>query len=311
MKKNDLQHVYDRVQPHIHMTPLLSSRLLNYSSGCEVYLKCENFQKAGSYKIRGATNAILTLNSEEQSRGVVTHSSGNFAQALSLAAKNLGVPAYIVMPNNAPKIKKDGTLSYGGIITECQPTIEAREMASNKIKKETGATFLHPSNNKNVIYGQGTAFFEMLQQEAEFDYIICPVGGGGLIAGICLFAKQFSVKTQIIGAEPYEVDDAYRSLKSKKIEKNITTNTIADGLRTTLGSNNFPIILENVNHIIRVTEKEIISAMKFIWERMKIIIEPSSAVSIAAVLKENDRFKGKKVGIIISGGNVDLEDLPF
>tara|TARA_B100000787_G_scaffold170313_1_gene166291 strand:- start:8113 stop:9048 length:936 start_codon:yes stop_codon:yes gene_type:complete len=311
MQKIDLQEVYNRVEPHIHLTPLYSSRLLNELTSCEVYLKCENFQKAGAYKIRGATNAILQLSEEERSKGVVTHSSGNFAQAVSLAAKNLGVPAYIVMPVNAPKIKKAGTISYDGIVTECDSTIKAREIASIRIQQETGATFLHPSNDIHVIQGQGTACYELLQQENNFDYIICPVGGGGLIAGSCLFANKYSPKTQIIGAEPFEVDDAYRSLISGKIEMNTTANTIADGLRTNLGSNNFPIILKHVTQIIRVTEEEIISTMKFVWERMKIIIEPSSAVAIAALIREKKLFKNKKVGVIISGGNVDLENLPF
>ena len=311
MNKKDLQEVYNNVKPHIHKTPVLHSRLIDDLAECKVYLKCENFQKAGAYKIRGATNAILKLSEKERSRGVVTHSSGNFAQAVSLAAKNLGVPAYIVMPTNAPKIKKSGTISYDWIITECEPTIAARERESSRIQQETGASFLHPSNDIDVIHGQGTACFELLSEETDFDYIICPVGGGGLIAGTCLFANEFSPKTKIIGAEPFEVDDAYRSLKSGKIETNGTANTIADGLRTNLGSNNFPIILEHVSHIIRVSEDEIIDAMKLVWERMKIIIEPSSAVAVAAVLRETTFFKGKKVGIIISGGNVDLENLPF
>ncbi|MGK0499198.1 MAG: threonine dehydratase [Oceanicoccus sp.] len=311
MNKNHLQEVYNRVQPHIHKTPVLHSRLMNELSACEIYFKCENFQKAGAFKIRGATNAILKLTEKERSRGVVTHSSGNFAQAVSLAAKNLGVPAYIVMPANAPTIKKAGTLSYDGIITECEPTVEARERESLRVKEKTGASFLHPSNDIDVIHGQGTACYELMLQETDFDYIICSVGGGGLIAGSCLFANQFSPKTQIIGAEPFEVDDAYRSLISRKIETNITANTIADGLRTNLGNHNLPIILEHVQKIIRVTEEEIIAAMKLIWERMKIIIEPSSAVAVAAVLREKELFQGKKIGVIISGGNVDLKDLPF
>ncbi len=311
MHKNYLLEVYHRVQPHIHNTAVLTSRLINEIADCEIYLKCENFQKAGAYKVRGATNAILKLSEEERSRGVVTHSSGNFAQAVSLAAKNLGVPAYIVMPSNAPKIKKAGTLSYDGIVTECEPTIEARESESSKIQQETGATFLHPSNDINVIHGQGTASFELLQEESDFDYIVTPVGGGGLIAGTCLFANAFSPNTKVIGAEPFEVDDAYRSLISGKIETNDTANTIADGLRTQLGSNNFPIILKHVDQIIRVSEEEIVAAMKLVWERMKIIIEPSSAVAIAAVLRAKKTFQGKKVGVIISGGNVDVENLPF
>lgn len=311
MNKNDLLSVYNRVQSHIHKTPALKSRLINEIAGCEIYLKCENFQKGGSYKIRGATNAILQLSEAQRSRGVVTHSSGNFAQAVSLAAKNLGSPAYIVMPTNAPKAKKAGTIEYEGIITECEPTIQAREQASQKIQEEIGATFVHPSNQLEVIHGQGTAAYELMQQEQDFDFIVTPVGGGGLIAGTCLFVNEFSPNTKVIGSEPFEVDDAYRSLKSGKIETNETANTIADGLRTNLGNHNFPIILKHVDQIIRVTEDEIIAAMKLVWERMKIIIEPSSAVSVAAVLKETELFKGKKVGIIISGGNVDVENLPF
>lgn len=215
------------------------------------------------------------------------------------------------MPTNTPKIIKAGTLSYGGIVTECEATIEARERESQKIKETTGATLLHPSNDLDVIYGQGTASYELFQQATDFDFIICPVGGGGLIAGTCLYAKHFSPNTKIIGAEPFEVDDAYRSLISGKIETNTTTNTIGDGLRTNLGSNNFPIILEHVHQIIRIEEDEIVAAMKLVWERMKIIIEPSSAVTVAAILREKKLFRGKRVDVIISGGNVDLENLPF
>ncbi len=311
MNAKDLQNVYNLVQPHIHKTPVLKSRLLNYIAECNIFLKCENFQKSGSYKIRGATNAILSLSNHDRSKGVVTHSSGNFAQAVSLAAKNLEIPAYIVMPTNAPKAKKAGTVAYEGIITECEPTIEARERESKKIEGELHATFIHPSNQIEVIYGQGTAAYELMKEESDFDYIVCPVGGGGLISGTCLFAKEFSPNTKIVGAEPLEADDAYRSLQTGRIETNLAANTIADGLRTNLGNHNFPIIQKHVSQIILVSEEEIISAMKLVWERMKIIIEPSSAVSVAAVLKETELFKDKKVGIIISGGNVDISDLPF
>lgn len=307
----DLVTVYNRVSPHILKTPVLTSRLLNKKSGANVYLKVESFQKTGSYKIRGATNAILSLSESERNRGVVTHSSGNFAQALALAAKNLGVPAYIVMPSSAPEIKKSAVLDYNGIVTICEPTLEAREFESNRIHKETGATFIHPSNDLNVIYGQGTTAFELMEEEQGFDFIICPVGGGGLIAGTSLYVNKLSPKTSVIGAEPSEADDAYRSMLSGKIETNTTTNTIADGLRTNLGSNNFPIIQQHVDQIIRVSENEIVEAMKFVWERLKVTIEPSSAVSVAALLKNPELFKGKKVGIIISGGNVDLTKLPF
>lgn len=311
MNRDQLIEIYNRVKPYIHKTPVLSSRLINEIAECEIFLKCENFQKSGSYKLRGATNAILQLSDQERSRGVVTHSSGNFAQAVSLGAKNLGVPAYIVMPTNAPKVKRAGTMEYEGIITECEPTIEARERESEKIQKEKGAAFLHPSNQLEVIHGQGTASYELINEIEDLDYIVTPVGGGGLIAGTCLFNKEFSPNTKVIGAEPMEADDAYRSLISGKIEKNETANTIADGLRTNLGNHNFPIIKKYVDQIIRVEEEEIIRAMRLVWERMKIIIEPSSAVSVAAVLKQTQLFKNKRVGIIISGGNVDVSDLPF
>ncbi len=261
--------------------------------------------------MRGATNAILQLSDEQRSNGVVTHSSGNFAQALSLAAKSLGVKSYIVMPTSAPQIKKDAVLEYGGKIIECDPTLEARNAAAKKLEIETGATFVHPSNNVNVIIGQGTACMELLEEQPDLDFVIVPVGGGGLIAGTALAAHFFGNKCKVIGSEPFAVDDAYRSLHSGKIELNKTTNTIADGLKTNLGDKNFPMIRKYVNSIIRVTEEEIIEAMRLVWERMKIIIEPSSAVALAAVLREKEKFKGKKVGIIISGGNVDLKKLPF
>ncbi|WP_040254312.1 pyridoxal-phosphate dependent enzyme [Psychroserpens mesophilus] len=311
MTKQDLQECYKRIQPFIHHTPTLTSGLINKLVGAELYFKCENFQRAGAYKIRGATNAIMQLSKLQQQHGVVTHSSGNFAQALSLAARNLNIKAYIVMPSNSPSVKKNAVLEYGGKIIECESTIQARQAAADLIVANTGATFIHPSNHPDVITGQGTAGLELLQEHSDLDYIICPVGGGGLIAGTALAATYFSENCQVIGGEPIEADDAYRSLISGKIETNITANTIADGLRTQLGSHNFPIIKEHVNQIIRVSELEIIEAMQLIWERMKIIIEPSSAVAFAAILKNKTTFKTKKVGIIISGGNVDVANLPF
>jgi len=289
----------------------MRSRLLNGLAETEVYFKCENFQRMGAFKMRGATAAILELSAEERAKGVVTHSSGNFAQAVSLSAKSLGIPAYIVMPSSAPQVKKDAVRTYGGQITECEPNIKAREAAAAKIEEETGATFLHPSNDLNVIYGQGTAAKEFLEDFPELDVIITPVGGGGLLAGTALAVNFYSEKCKTIGAEPFEVDDAYRSLKRGKIEFNETTNTIADGLKTNLGDKNFPIIRDKVSEIIRVEEEEIITAMKLIWERMKIVVEPSAAVAFAAVLWEKEKFYGKRVGIIISGGNVDLSNLPF
>jgi len=261
--------------------------------------------------MRGATNAIMQLTDEQKSKGVVTHSSGNFAQALSLAAKSLHVKATIIMPTNSPMVKKNAVVEYGGHIIECKPTVEARQAAADKIVQETGATFIHPSNDPEVILGQGTACMELLKEQPDLDVVFCPIGGGGLIAGSALAAHYFGHNCQVFGGEPIEADDAYRSLISGKIETNLTANTIADGLRTQLGHHNFPIILKHVKQIIRVSEDEIIEAMRFIWERMKIIIEPSSAVTFAAVLKEKDQFKDKKVGIIISGGNVDVNNLPF
>lgn len=261
--------------------------------------------------MRGAANAILSLSDEERNKGVVTHSSGNFAQAVALAARQLGVKAYIVMPKNAPQVKKNAVLSYGGEIIESESTPIAREEMATKIQADTGATFLHPSNQDEVIFGNATAAMELLKEYPDLGYILAPVGGGGLIAGTALAAHYFGKNCKVIGGEPFEVDDAYRSLLSGKIELNDTTNTIADGLRTNLGDRNFPIIQKHVEKIIRVEEEEIIEAMKLIWERMKIIIEPSCAVPYAVVLKNKEEFKNKNVGIILSGGNVDVRNLPF
>lgn len=311
MTKETLIETYHRIQAFIHRTPVLSSQQLSALAGAEVYFKCENFQRMGAFKMRGAANAILSLSPEQQGQGVVTHSSGNFAQAVSLAAKSIGIPAYIVMPSTAPEVKKAAVKGYGGAITICPPTIEDRQAHADQISAEKGATFLHPSNDMEVILGQGTAAMELLEDYPDLDYLFTPVGGGGLIAGTALAAHYFGQNCETIGGEPFEADDAYRSMQSGKIEKNETANTVADGLRTHLGDQNFPIIQQHVKEIIRVEEDEIIAAMRLIWERMKIIIEPSCAVPYAALLREKDRFEGKKIGIILSGGNVDLGALPF
>ncbi|TYC14098.1 pyridoxal-phosphate dependent enzyme [Bizionia gelidisalsuginis] len=298
---------------YIHCTPVITSSLLNKIIGVNLQFKCENFQKTGSFKFRGATYAIQQLTAAQKSRGVVTHSSGNFAQALALAAKGLGVKAHIVMPKNAPQVKKDAVLEYDGFITECEPGNTAREKSAAKIENEIGATFIHPSNNKNVILGHSTATLELLDQTHHLDIIVAPVGGGGLLAGTALAAHHFS-SSSVIGAEPMQVDDAYRSLLSGKIEMNVhnnNNNTIADGLRTHLGSINFPIIQKYVDGIIRVEESEIISAMRLVFQYLKIVIEPSSAVALAAVIKEKEPFKSQNVGIILSGGNVNLDTLSF
>lgn len=309
--KKDLEDCHKRIKPFIHNTPVLRSSFIDKLSGAEVYFKCDNFQKMGAFKMRGATNAILSLNTEQRKRGVVTHSSGNFAQAVSLAAKSIGIKAYIVMPSTATEIKKTAVKSYGGELIECDPTLEAREKKAQEIVDSKGSTFLHPSNDINVILGQGTAAMELIEKYNFLENILVPVGGGGLIAGTALATKFFGNRFTTIGAEPFEVDDAYRSLVSGKIETNETANTIADGLKTQLGDINFPIIKEEVKSIIRVTENEIIESMRIIWERLKIIIEPSCSLPLAGILKNKEEFKNKKLGIIITGGNVDLNNLPF
>ncbi len=309
--KASLLETQKRIASYVHRTPVLSSSLLNEIAGTQLYFKCENFQRMGAFKMRGAASAITNLNAAQKVKGVVTHSSGNFAQALSLAAKSLGVKAYIVMPENAPQVKKDAVRGYEGVIIECPSTIEAREHKAQEIQEQEGATFIHPSNNDDVILGQGTAAAELLEDHPDLDYIITPVGGGGLIAGTALAAHHLGKHCKVIGGEPFAVDDAYRSLISGKIETNTTTATVADGLRTHLGDRNFPIIQEYVDKIIRVEEQEIIAAMRLIWERMKIIIEPSCAVPFAALLRNKTDYATQKIGIILSGGNVDLNNLPF
>ena len=311
MNQKTLIDVHNRIKPFIHNTPVLTSRLLNDIAGTQVFFKCENFQKMGAFKMRGASNAILSLTKEERLKGVVTHSSGNFAQAVALAANQLGVKSYIVMPKNAPQVKKDAVRAYGGEIIESESTPIAREEMADKIQQETGATFLHPSNQDEVIYGNATAAIELLQEHPNLDYILAPVGGGGLIAGTALAAHYFGNNCKVIGGEPSQADDAFRSLQSGKIEFNNTVDTVADGLRTNLGDRNFPIIQKYVERIILVDEDDIIHAMRLIWERLKIIIEPSCAVPFAALLKEREQFKNKTIGIILSGGNVDVKNLPF
>lgn len=311
MHKEAILASHQRIQPFIHRTPVLSSRGINEIVGAKLWFKCENFQKMGAFKMRGATNAILQLTQNERDRGVVTHSSGNFAQALSLAAKSLNVNAYIVMPENAPQVKKDAVISYGGIITECESTIAAREATARDIIDDKGATFIHPSNDIDVIYGNATAALELLEDHPKLDYIVGPIGGGGLLAGTALSAFYFGTNCKTIGGEPYEVDDAYRSLQSGNIETNVTANTMADGLRTHLGDLNFPIIQQHVQAIIRVDEQDILDALTLIYQRLKIVVEPSSAVALAAIFKDKTAFENKQIGVILSGGNVDLKSLPF
>jgi threonine dehydratase len=307
----DVKDAVKRVTPHVHHTPVLTSTTINGILNASVFFKCENFQKMGAFKYRGAINAILQLTEDERARGVITHSSGNFAAAIALAAKSLDTKAYIVMPTDAPAVKREAVAGYGAQIIECAPGLKNRETTLVLQQKKTGATFIHPSNDINVILGNSTAIMEMASEVDTMDVVIAPVGGGGLIAGTALATNYLSYYIETIGAEPFGADDAYLSLKTGKIQPSINPKTIADGLRTQLGDLNFPIIQKFVSKIIRVEESEIIESMKFIWERMKIVIEPSSAVAVAALFRNSSEFKKRRIGVILSGGNVDVSKLPF
>jgi threonine dehydratase len=308
---SDVVNAKKRIQKFIKRTPILTSSSINRITGCEIYFKCENFQKVGAFKFRGATNAVLSLSKEEAECGVATHSSGNHAQALALAAKQNGINAFIVMPDNSPRVKQDAVREYGGKIFFCEPTLKAREETLNNVVSDTGAVFIHPYNNYNVIAGQGTAALEILENMDEFDCIITPVGGGGLLSGTSLTVKSIAPEINVFAAEPEGADDAYRSFKSGEIVPSINPKTIADGLLTSLGDKTFKIISKLTDDIFRVSDEQIIEAMKLIWQRMKIVVEPSAAVTLGAVLTNPDFFYSKRIVCIISGGNVDLGKLPF
>ncbi len=307
--KETIEAAHERIKPFIHHTPVLTSQSLNDIAGCDVYFKCENFQKVGAFKARGAMNAVLLLSKEERAKGIATHSSGNHAQAIARAGKILGIKAYIVMPRTAPLIKKQGVLGYGGEVFECEPTLAARESTLAEVIERTGAVEIHPFNNYAVIAGQATAAKELIEEMPNLDFILAPVGGGGLLSGTALAAKFFSPSTVVIAGEPALADDAYRSIQSGSIQPASPPNSVADGLLTSLGDKTFPIIKENVKEVITVTDEEIIAAMRLIWERLKIIIEPSCAVPFASLLKSKAKFAHKKVGIILSGGNVDMNKI--
>lgn len=308
---SNIQKAHDRIRPMIHLTPVLTSKSINEIVGAELFFKCENLQKVGAFKFRGACNSVFALIEEEARIGVCTHSSGNHAAALALAARMRGIPAYIVMPDNAPEIKKKAVAGYGAQITFCEPTLAARESTLKTVAQLTGATEIHPYNYFNVICGQGTAAKELIEQTGQLDIVMAPVGGGGLLSGTALSSKALLPNALVIAAEPSGADDAYRSFQSKTLLPSVAPKTIADGLLTSLGSLTFPIIMDNVDQIVTVSEEKIVEAMRMIWERMKIIVEPSSAVPLAAILENKVDVKGKKVGIILSGGNVDLGKLPF
>jgi len=299
------------IKEFIHCTPVLTSTAINRIVGAEIFFKCENLQKTGAFKFRGACNAVFSLTDEQAARGVGTHSSGNHAAALALAARMKGIQAQIVMPSNSPEIKKKAVAGYGGIITFCEPTLQARETTLQKIAQNTGIEIIHPYNNFNVIAGQGTAAKELLEEVPLLDLVMCPVGGGGLLSGTALSVKALSPSTTVIAAEPSGADDAFRSFNAGYIIPSVHPKTIADGLLTSLGEINFAIISQNVDDIITVSEESIVKAMRLVWERMKLIIEPSSAVPLAALLENKEAFSNQRIGIILSGGNVDLGNLPF
>lgn len=307
----EIRAAQGRIAPQIHRTPVLTSSALDEIAGARLFFKCENFQNTGSFKIRGATNAVLSLSNDEAPRGVVTHSSGNHAAALSRAARLRGIPAWIVMPSNAPETKKNAVRGYGGEITECEPTLAARDSTAAAILKKTGANFIHPYDNLRVIAGQGTAALEFLEEVPDLDILFAPVSGGGLLSGTAIAAKESNARIRVFGGEPRNADDAFRSLASGKIEPAAKAETIADGLRATLSPLTFSILRERVDHIEPVTEDEIVEAMRLIWERMKIVIEPSAAVAAAPALLRKIPAAGRRVGIILSGGNLDLARLPF
>jgi len=307
----DIEAAHERIRPHIHRTPVFTNNSLDELSGAELYFKCDNFQKAGSFKIRGATNTVEQLTIEELNRGVATTSSGNHGAALSMAVTRRGGKTKVVMPNNTPEIKVNNVERNGGEVVWCEPEQESRESVLKELIEETGAVVVHPYNDERIMAGQGTCAKELLEDHPELDVIVSPVSGGGLLSGTLLSSKALKDDIQVFGAEPAEADDAYRSLKLGKIVPNETINTICDGLRAQIGGLTFPIISDLVDDIITVTEEEIIDSMRMIWERLKMIVEPSSSITLGAVLKNKDKFNGKKVGLIISGGNVDLDHLPW
>jgi len=307
----DVQAAAARIKPYAHRTPVLTCTSLNALVGAELFCKCENFQKVGAFKFRGACNAVFSLSDKEARYGVATHSSGNHAAAVALAARLRGIPAHIVMPDNASAVKKAAVAGYGGTIVYCAPTLAARESTLERVVHETGATFIHPYNNARVIAGQGTAALELLTDVSDLDVIMAPVGGGGLLSGTAIVAAALAPSTEVIAAEPEAADDAYRSLQAGKILPALDPRTIADGLRTSLGDLTFAVIQRHVQQIVTVSEAAIIQAMRHVWERMKILIEPSAAVPIGVLLEKKIDLTGKRIGMLLSGGNTDLDRLPW
>jgi threonine dehydratase len=309
----DVQAAAERIAPYIHRTPIMTSEALDRRAGRSLVFKCENLQKVGAFKMRGAANAVMTLTDEIAQRGVVTHSSGNFAQALALAAKQRGIAAHIVMPRTAPSVKRDAVAGYGATIYECEPTLEARETTAAEVIERTGGTLLHPYNHADIIAGQGTCGLELLDQAGELDAVIAPIGGGGLMSGLCITCRGIDERVRLFAAEPRGADDAARSFAAGELIPQTCPDTIADGLLTSLGDLTWPIVRDHLEAIITVSDEQIITAMKLVWQRMKLVIEPSAAVPVAAVL--TDKFRSleglDRVGVVLSGGNVDLDRLPW
>jgi threonine dehydratase len=308
---DDVKQAHERIRPYIHRTPVLTSTYLNELTGARLYFKCENFQKAGAFKVRGACNAVFGLSDEDAKNGVCTHSSGNHALSLSYAAGQRGIPCNVVMPRTAPDAKKAAVRGYGGKITECEPSTSSREEVFAKVQAETGGEFVHPYNDLRVITGQATCSLELMQEVDDLDAVVAPIGGGGMISGTCLTLSNIAPNVEIYAAEPEQADDAYRSFKAGHIIADDAPVTVADGLKVPLKENTWHYVSNFVTDILTASEDEIIEAMKLTWERMKIVMEPSSAVPLAVILKNPEVFAGKKVGVIITGGNVDLDKLPW
>ena len=308
---NDIEKAHQRISDHIHNTTILTSDSLNNELGSNLFFKCENFQKTGSFKIRGATNSILQLNDKEIKNGIITTSSGNHGAAVAFIANKIGASSKIIMPNNTPKNKIENVERYGGEIFYCEPNIKSREYTLEKMVQKSGGSIIHPYNDEKIIAGQGTAAKELIEKVPDLDAIICPVSGGGLLSGTLLAAKNLKPDIKVFGAEPENADDTYRSVLKNKIMSNKTTDTIADGLRAQVGTITFPIIKKNVDKILLVSEEMIISSMYMIWQRLKIIIEPSCSIVLAALILNSKKFLNKKVGLILTGGNYDLKQIPW
>ena len=308
---NDIEKAHLRISDHIHNTTILTSDSLNNELGSNLFFKCENFQKTGSFKIRGATNSILQLNDKEIKNGIITTSSGNHGAAVAFIANKIGASSKIIMPNNTPKNKIENVERYGGEIFYCEPNIKSREYTLEKMVQKSGGSIIHPYNDEKIIAGQGTAAKELIEKVPDLDAIICPVSGGGLLSGTLLAAKNLKPDIKVFGAEPENADDTYRSILKNKIMSNKTTDTIADGLRAQVGTITFPIIKENVDKILLVSEQMIISSMYMIWQRLKIIVEPSCSIVLAALMINSKRFLNKRVGLILTGGNFDLKQIPW